>query len=90
MAQRQISLDSSHTESPPVDRYAWVILFVVFLVSVAAPLNMSKVPPGTGSFRSVYSHLLPRFLSGSVEDAGISFHSTFQAGHRNTLDEIAL
>jgi hypothetical protein len=45
MAQRQISLDSSHTESPPVDRYAWVILFVVFLVSVAAPLNMSKVPP---------------------------------------------
>jgi MFS family permease len=28
-----------------VPRYAWVILFVVFLASVAAPLNQSKVPP---------------------------------------------
>jgi MFS family permease len=26
-------------------RYAWVILFVVFLASVAAPLNQFKVPP---------------------------------------------
>jgi MFS family permease len=28
-----------------VSRYAWVILFVVFLASAAAPLNQNKVPP---------------------------------------------
>jgi len=28
-----------------VDKYAWVILLVVFLASVAAPLNQFKVPP---------------------------------------------
>lgn len=28
-----------------VPRYAWVILFIVFLVSVAAPLSQNKVPP---------------------------------------------
>ena len=28
-----------------VDRYAWVILFVAFMASVAAPLNQFKVPP---------------------------------------------
>ena len=28
-----------------IARYAWVILFVVFLASVAAPLNQFKVPP---------------------------------------------
>lgn len=31
--------------SIPVARYAWVILLVVFLASVAAPLNQFKVPP---------------------------------------------
>jgi predicted MFS family arabinose efflux permease len=55
MAQRQISLDSSHTESSSVDRYAWVILFVVFLMSVAAPLNMSKVPPLMPVLRDTFS-----------------------------------
>lgn len=44
------SLDPIHPLTPEepaaeFDRYAWVILFVVFLISVAAPLNMSKVPP---------------------------------------------
>lgn len=29
----------------PVARYAWVVLIVVFLASVAAPLNQFKVPP---------------------------------------------
>src|SRR5262245_33977733 len=28
-----------------VARYAWVVLIVVFLASVAAPLNQFKVPP---------------------------------------------
>ena len=28
-----------------IDKYAWVILLVVFLASVAAPLNQFKVPP---------------------------------------------
>ena len=30
---------------PAVARYAWVVLLVVFLASVAAPLNQFKVPP---------------------------------------------
>ena len=45
MAQQRLSFDPPRDESPAVDRYAWIILFVVFLASVAAPLNMSKVPP---------------------------------------------
>lgn len=45
MAQTQLHLDSSQLKVAPIDRYAWVILFVVFLASVAAPLNMAKVPP---------------------------------------------
>lgn len=32
-------------EAVAVPGYAWVILFVVFLASVAAPLNQNKVPP---------------------------------------------
>lgn len=32
-------------ETAVVPSYAWVILIVVFLASVAAPLNQSKVPP---------------------------------------------
>jgi predicted MFS family arabinose efflux permease len=35
---------ATNTSSQPT-RYAWVILVVVFLASVAAPLNQSKVPP---------------------------------------------
>jgi MFS family permease len=31
--------------APAIPGYAWVILLVVFLASVAAPLNLSKVPP---------------------------------------------
>jgi len=31
--------------SAAIKRYAWVILFVAFLASVAAPLNQFKVPP---------------------------------------------
>jgi MFS family permease len=31
--------------TPAVTGYAWVILFVVFVASVAAPLNQFKVPP---------------------------------------------
>jgi len=45
MVQRQASLESPHSESSVIPSYAWVILFVVFLMSVAAPLNMAKVPP---------------------------------------------
>lgn len=37
-------MTSSNTSSQ-VNPYAWVILALVFFVSVAAPLNMSKVPP---------------------------------------------
>lgn len=33
------------TKIVAVDKYAWVILFVAFLASVAAPLNQFKVPP---------------------------------------------
>ncbi len=36
---------SVRDESISVDRYAWVILLVVFLAGVAAPLNQFKVPP---------------------------------------------
>lgn len=32
-------------EAPRAPRYAWIILIAVFLASVAAPLNQSKVPP---------------------------------------------
>jgi MFS family permease len=32
-------------ESIGIDKYAWVILFVAFMASVAAPLNQFKVPP---------------------------------------------
>jgi MFS family permease len=42
---RQADLTPPHDESPAIPRYAWVILFTVFLASVAAPLNMYKVPP---------------------------------------------
>lgn len=38
-------LDSSASSRPAVHPYAWVILAVVFLASIAAPLNQSKVPP---------------------------------------------
>lgn len=31
--------------TPAVSSYAWVILVVVFLASVAAPLNQAKIPP---------------------------------------------
>ena len=45
MAESEMSLEASQAEAPAVDRYAWVVLFVVFVASVAAPLNMYKVPP---------------------------------------------
>lgn len=45
MTHRQTTLDSARGEAPAVDQYAWIILLVVFLMSVAAPLNMAKVPP---------------------------------------------
>jgi len=38
-------LEPVKERSVTVPRYAWVILFVVFLASVAAPLNQFKVPP---------------------------------------------
>lgn len=41
--------------SPDVPRYAWVILFVVFLASVAAPLNQSKVPPMMSLLREAFN-----------------------------------
>jgi MFS family permease len=44
----QITLDSLESRSTGAVRtapYAWVILLVVFLASVAAPLNQNKVPP---------------------------------------------
>ncbi|MCB0004257.1 MAG: hypothetical protein KDH86_17075, partial [Anaerolineae bacterium] len=33
------------TRSAPIQRYAWVVLGVVYLASVAAPLIQNKVPP---------------------------------------------
>jgi len=36
---------SEQHNAPATPRYAWVILVVVFLASVAAPLNQFKVPP---------------------------------------------
>lgn len=33
------------TSSPSILPYAWLILLVVFLASIAAPLNQAKVPP---------------------------------------------
>ncbi|MCB0228545.1 MAG: hypothetical protein KDH90_05345, partial [Anaerolineae bacterium] len=33
------------TRSVPIQRYAWVVLGVVYLASVAAPLIQNKVPP---------------------------------------------
>jgi MFS family permease len=44
LPQRSLSKAWSEVTNA-VPRYAWVILFVVFLASVAAPLNQSKVPP---------------------------------------------
>ena len=48
MNNEQITLDSLESRSTGAVRtapYAWVILLVVFLASVAAPLNQNKVPP---------------------------------------------
>ena len=48
MNNDQITLDSLESRSTGAVRtapYAWVILLVVFLASVAAPLNQNKVPP---------------------------------------------
>lgn len=45
MTQQHINPDTPNRASSSVAPYAWVILFVVFLASVAAPLNMAKVPP---------------------------------------------
>ena len=48
MNNDQITLDSLESRSSGAVRtapYAWVILLVVFLASVAAPLNQNKVPP---------------------------------------------
>lgn len=55
MVQRQASLESPHSESSVIPSYAWVILFVVFLASVAAPLNMAKVPPLMPVLREAFS-----------------------------------
>lgn len=41
----QSSLVHTDSRETAVSRYAWVILIVVFLASVAAPLNQNKVPP---------------------------------------------
>lgn len=34
-----------HPRSAPIQRYAWVVLGVVYLASVGAPLIQNKVPP---------------------------------------------
>jgi len=48
LKDEQIAVDSIEFRKNGVVRaapYAWVILLVVFLASVAAPLNQNKVPP---------------------------------------------
>ena len=42
LPQEQISPEKKAVEVP---KYAWVILAVAFIASVAAPLNQFKVPP---------------------------------------------
>jgi MFS family permease len=46
--------ESTRDRSVPIPRYAWVILFVVFLASIAAPLNQAKVPPLMPVLREVF------------------------------------
>jgi hypothetical protein len=38
-------LAGAEDKAAAIPSYAWVILLVVFLASVAAPLNQNKVPP---------------------------------------------
>ncbi|MCB9418614.1 MAG: MFS transporter [Ardenticatenaceae bacterium] len=38
-------MQTEKVEETAVSRYAWVILIIVFLASVAAPLSQNKVPP---------------------------------------------
>jgi len=42
MSQRPISMSQTAVKEPP---YAWIILLAVYLASLAAPLNLFKVPP---------------------------------------------
>lgn len=45
MSQHAVDVDSFKNKITPVPRYAWIVLIVVFVASVAAPLNQNKVPP---------------------------------------------
>mgnify|MGYP001068832098 FL=1 len=49
MNQSQTSIpssnDSSHAQTVKTPAYAWVILAVAYIASVAAPLSQSKIPP---------------------------------------------
>lgn len=55
MVQRQARREMLPGEAPAVERYAWVILLVVFVASVAAPLSMAKVPPLMPILREVFA-----------------------------------
>lgn len=45
MTEMQASVRAPRDAALSIDPYAWVVLGVVFVASVAAPLNMYKVPP---------------------------------------------
>ncbi len=45
MSSTQAATVKPPPQSSPIQRYAWVILGVVYMASVAAPLIQNKVPP---------------------------------------------
>ena len=52
---------TAHTPTP---KYAWVVLFALYMATFAAPLNMLKLPP-------LMTTIVPTFFNGDFNKAGL-------------------